>query len=73
MRYLSGERGAYRRRNGGGPGGGCARMPVGIYLGLHAVGIEIEIEIFYNITNKKDRILPSLKTVNRSQVLLKYY
>jgi hypothetical protein len=30
-------RGARRRRSGGGPGGGCARMPVGTYLYLHAV------------------------------------
>jgi hypothetical protein len=30
--------GARRRRNGGGPGEGCARMPVGTYLYLHAVG-----------------------------------
>jgi hypothetical protein len=27
-----------RRRNGGGPGVGCVRMPVGTYLYLHAVG-----------------------------------
>jgi hypothetical protein len=32
-------RGARRRRSGGGPGGGCARMPVGTYLYLHAVGV----------------------------------
>jgi hypothetical protein len=25
-------------RSGGGPGGGCARKPVGTYLYLHAVG-----------------------------------
>jgi hypothetical protein len=31
--------GARRRRSGGGPGGGCARMPVGTYLYLHAVGV----------------------------------
>jgi hypothetical protein len=30
--------GARRRRNGGGPGEGCARRPVGTYLYLHAVG-----------------------------------
>jgi hypothetical protein len=30
--------GAHRRRSGGGPGDGCARMPVGTYLYLHAVG-----------------------------------
>jgi hypothetical protein len=30
--------GARRRRNGGGPGEGCARKPVGTYLYLHAVG-----------------------------------
>jgi hypothetical protein len=30
--------GARRRRSGGGPGGGCAHMPVGTYLYLHAVG-----------------------------------
>jgi hypothetical protein len=30
--------GARRRRSGGGPGGGCVRRPVGIYLYLHAVG-----------------------------------
>jgi hypothetical protein len=29
---------AHRRRSGGGPGGGCVRMPVGTYLYLHAVG-----------------------------------
>jgi hypothetical protein len=29
---------ARRRRNGGGPGRGCARRPVGTYLYLHAVG-----------------------------------
>jgi hypothetical protein len=27
-----------RRRSGGGPGGGCARMPVVTYLSVHAVG-----------------------------------
>jgi hypothetical protein len=32
-------RGARRRRSGGGPGEGCARMPVGAYLYLHAVGV----------------------------------
>jgi hypothetical protein len=31
--------GARRRRNGGGPGEGCARRPVGTYLYLHAVGV----------------------------------
>jgi hypothetical protein len=31
--------GARRRRSGGGPGEGCARMPVGTYLYLHAVGV----------------------------------
>jgi hypothetical protein len=30
--------GARRRRSVGGPGGGCARRPVGTYLYLHAVG-----------------------------------
>jgi hypothetical protein len=31
--------GARRRRNGGRPGGGCARRPVGTYLYLHAVSV----------------------------------
>jgi hypothetical protein len=30
--------GARRRRSGGGPGVGYARMSVGTYLSLHAVG-----------------------------------
>jgi hypothetical protein len=30
--------GARRRRSGGGPGGRCARKPVGTYVYLHAVG-----------------------------------
>jgi hypothetical protein len=31
--------GARQRRSGGGPGGGCARRPVGTYLYLHAIGV----------------------------------
>jgi hypothetical protein len=36
LQYLL--KGARRRRTGSGPGEGCARMPVGTYLYLHAVG-----------------------------------
>jgi hypothetical protein len=32
-------KGACRRRSGFGPGVGLARMPVGTYLYLHAVGV----------------------------------
>jgi hypothetical protein len=37
--------GARRRRSGGGRGGGCARMPVGTYLYLHAVGASSHVAV----------------------------
>jgi hypothetical protein len=36
--YQLASQGTRRGRIGGGPGGGCARRPVGTYLYLHAVG-----------------------------------
>jgi hypothetical protein len=41
MLYL----GASRRRSDGAPGGGCARMPVGTYLYLHAVGVDNPVAV----------------------------
>jgi hypothetical protein len=37
--------GARRRRSGGGPGGECARKPVGTYLYLPAVGADNPVAV----------------------------
>jgi hypothetical protein len=39
--------GARRRRSGGGPGGGCARMPVGTHPHLLVVGVGSPIAVPY--------------------------
>jgi hypothetical protein len=39
------EYGGRRQRNGGGPGGGYARMPAGTYLDLHAVGAGLPVAV----------------------------
>ena len=39
--------GVRRRRSGGGPGVGCARMPVGTYLYLHAVSVGDRVAVPY--------------------------
>jgi hypothetical protein len=40
-------RGARRRRSGGGPRGGCARMPAGTHPHLHVVGASNPIAVPY--------------------------
>jgi hypothetical protein len=43
--------GARRRCGGGGSEGGCARMPVGTYLYLHAVGVGNHVYISLHRTS----------------------
>jgi hypothetical protein len=45
LRINIGVDGARRRRSGGGPGGECARRPVGTYLYLHAVGASSHVAV----------------------------